>query len=255
MSDNSSPKMLQSETLRTRIAYDYVPGNSQKPVLMFLHGLHSGMESSKCIHGMALAARLGLGAVRFDYPCHGASDGEFVDFTIGQALQAAKDVVAHIDRPVVVVGSSTGAWVALLLAHALPDKVRGIVTVANACDFTERLYWDPLSDEEKQDWQTSGVRVEPADEGEIWQIGYTLVDEGRRHMLLEGDKLAAVTCPARLLHGMADDVVPWHFSTDVAEKLGGADVKVELVKDADHRFKREGDLALMEQAIFSLPVW
>jgi len=252
MSDNSSPKQLQSETLRTSIAYDYVPGNPDKPVLMFLHGLHSDMDSSKCVYGMALAKELGHGAVRLDYPCHGASEGAFVDFTIGKALQAAQDVAAHIGLPIIPVGSSTGAWVTLLLAQAMGAQVQGFVTIANAADFTERLYWDTLTDEEKTSWQTTGIRTEPADEGEVWHIGYDLITEGRNHLLLDGDSLSQVTCPARLLHGMADDVVPWHFSTDVAAKLGGTDVQVRLIKDAGHRFNRESDLAALQQAICEL---
>jgi pimeloyl-ACP methyl ester carboxylesterase len=255
MSDNLSPKRLQSETLRTQIAYDFVPGDVKKPVLMFLHGLHSDMESSKCVSGMALAKELGLGAVRLDYPCHGQSEGDFVDFTIGKALQAAMDIATLVGQPVVPVGSSTGAWVALLLAQALKERVAGLVTIANAADFTEKLFWETLSKDEQTDWQQKGVRIEPADEGEVWHIGYELIAEGRQHMVLDGEALTQVTCPARLLHGMADDVVPWHFSTDVAAKLGGDDVQVLLVKDADHRFKRESDLDLLKQAIINLPVW
>jgi pimeloyl-ACP methyl ester carboxylesterase len=249
MSNNSSPIFLQSETLRMRIAYDVLPGKAGSPVLLALHGLHSDRASSKCEATMALAVQLGIGALRLDYPGHGQSSGQFEAFTIGQAVQAAAEVAQMTGRPIIPVGSSTGAWVALLLALRLPQQVRGIVTVANACDFTERLFWEPLSAADKKAWEQTGLRTEPADEGETWRIGFDLIREGRDHLLLGTGKLARITCPVRLLHGMADDVVPWTFSTDVAAELGSNDVQVTLIKDGDHRLKREADIALLEQAI------
>lgn len=234
-----------------RVAYEYVPTRlpGGKTVLM-LHGLGSDMLGSKIEEILPWAQEKRLGTARLDYPGHGQSAGDFQDFTISQAVAAAQHLVDHVIRgQVVVVGSSTGGWVSLLLALTRPERVAGVVTVANAADFTERLYWEALSADEQDDWQRQGYREEPTEESEPWRLGYNLIVDGRTHMLLGLGKLQGIRCPVRLLHGMADDVVPWQFSTEVAAELGGNDVQVQLVKDADHRMKRSYDMHLLKQAI------
>lgn len=234
-----------------RVAYEYVP--TRHPggkTVLFLHGLGSDMLGTKIEEILPWAQEKRYGTARLDYPGHGQSEGMFEHFTISQALAAAQHLVDHIIRgPVIVVGSSTGGWVSLLLALSRPERVAGVVTIACAADFTERLYWESLSADEQDDWQQRGFREEGKDEGAVWRLGYELITDGRTHMVLGQGQLKGIRCPVRLLHGMVDDVVPWNFSTEVAAELGGDDVLVQLVKDADHRMNRPYDINLMKQAI------
>lgn len=226
-----------------------------KPAVLFLHGLHSDRLGGKIETGKNWCAAQGLDFATLDYPCHGDSEGDFVNFTITHALEAALHLIDHIlQKPVVVVGSSTGGWLTLLLAKARPEKVKAIVSVANACDFTEELYWKPLPDDEKKSWQEKGYKAEPSWDGSEWHIGFDLIQDGRTH-LLRGEGLSQITCPVRLLHGTADDAVPWQTSVQVAEELGSDDVEVRLYPHADHRFSEPQNLEALKAALASLPVW
>lgn len=239
---------------QARVAYEYVP--TRHPggkTVLFLHGLGSDMLGTKIETILPWAQEKRMGTARLDYPGHGQSEGLFENFTISQALAAAQHLVDHVIKgQVVLVGSSTGGWVSLLLALTRPERVAGVVTIACAADFTERLYWESLSADEQDDWKNTGYREEAKDEGLTWRLGYNLITDGRSHMLLGHSKLHGIRCPMRLLHGMVDDVVPWQFSTEVAAELGGDDVLVQLVKDADHRMNRPYDMTLMKEAIADL---
>jgi len=228
------------------------PKGKNKPAVLFLHGLHSDRFGGKIEAGKQWCAENGVDFATLDYPCHGQSSGKFVDFTISHALLAARHIITKIlKKPVVVVGSSTGGWVALILAKALPKQVKGVVTVANACDFTEQLYWNPLPEAEKKAWQEKGYKVEPSWDGGEWHTGFNLIQDGRKHLLFGGG-LQHITCPVRLLHGTADKAVPWQTSIQVAEELGGDDVQVLLAPHADHRFSTPENLAMLAEAIASV---
>lgn len=239
------------------IVYDVVPhaAGKNKPAVLFLHGLHSDRFGGKIEAGKQWCAENGVDFATLDYPCHGASSGDFIDFTISHALATACHLITKIlKKPVVVVGSSTGGWVALLLAKAHPEQVKGIVTIANACDFTEELYWKPLPEAEKTAWEQQGFKIEPSWDGGTWHIGFELIKDGRKHLLFGGG-LKHITCPVRLLHGTADDAVPWQTSVQVAEELGSQDVEVCLIPHADHRFSTPENLAVLQAALAGLPIF
>ncbi|OFW74346.1 MAG: hypothetical protein A3G78_04470 [Alphaproteobacteria bacterium RIFCSPLOWO2_12_FULL_42_29] len=171
----------------------------------------------------------------FDYFGHGISSGDFIDGTIGQWLS---DVLAIIDEvtkgPLILVGSSMGGWLMTLAALARPERMRGLIGIAVAPDFTEELIWAPLTDAQKSVFKEQGLIQKPVCSEELdYSIAYALVEEGRKHLLLS--KPILLSCPVHLIHGTADEAVPWTFSKRLAEKLQSPDVTVTLIKNGDHR--------------------
>ena len=220
--------------------------------VVFLSGFRSDMTGSKATFLDAHCAARGLACLRLDYSGHGQSSGAFTDGTIGRwAEEAIAAIDAQSEGPQILVGSSMGGWIMLLAALARPRRVAGLIGIAPAPDFTETLIWDRLTDDQRERLMTEGRLEEPSqysDEPTI--ITRTLIEEGRRHLLLSAP--IGIHCPVRLLHGMADPDVPYQVSLDLAQRLVGDDVRVTLIKDGDHRLSREQDLALLAQAIDEL---
>lgn len=233
------------------IAYRRTPGAA--PGVVFLGGFRSDMTGTKATHLEAWARRRGRAFLRFDYRGHGASSGRFEDATIGDWLADSLAVLDQAtDGPQVLVGSSMGGWLAVLAARARPDRVAGLVGIASAPDFTEALIWQRLDEAERRRITEEVVLIRPsAYDPEGYPITRTLIEEGRRHLVLDGP--IPVDRPVRLLHGMADADVPYTLSLRLAERLTAADVRVTLVKDGDHRLSREADLALLDATLDDLP--
>jgi pimeloyl-ACP methyl ester carboxylesterase len=219
--------------------------------ILFLPGFRSDMAGTKATFLDDFCAARGLGYVRFDYSGHGASSGRFEDGTIGAWAQDAIAVVDRvIDGPLVLVGSSMGGWIMLLVALARPDRIAGLVGLAPAPDFTEALIWNRLSDEDRDLLLRVGRLERPSAYSEEPTIlTRALIEEGRSHLL---SAPIGIRCPVRLLHGMADPDVPHRLSLDLAERLVSNDVRVTLIKDGDHRLSRAEDLALLGATIEEL---
>ncbi len=233
----------------TELAYARRAGAG--PVLVFLPGFRSDMEGTKALALDAWAARNGRAMLRFDYAGHGASGGRFEDGTIGRW---ADDAATAFDRvsegPAVLVGSSMGGWIALLLALRRPERVAGLVGIAAAPDFTETLIWPELSFEQRAALMSEGRILLPSDYGDPTPVTRALIEDGRRHLLL--DAPINLQCPVRLLHGQRDPDVPWQVSLLLAERIAGEDVRLHLVKDGDHRLSQLSDLALLETVVAGL---
>jgi pimeloyl-ACP methyl ester carboxylesterase len=231
----------------TRIACRRRPG--KPPQVMFCGGFRSDMAGSKAAALDAWAEAAGRSFVRFDYRGHGESSGDFADGTVGLWRDDALLVLDQAcDGPIVLVGSSMGAWVALLVALARPARVRGLVLVAPAVDFTEALIWNRLPDDAKAALERDGVWLRPseyADEPD--QITRRLIEEGRDHLLLGGP--IAFHGPVRILHGLDDATVPWQHGLRTAEALASKDVTVTLVKGGDHRMSDPADLRRLTAAL------
>ncbi len=222
------------------IAYHKTPGSA--PGIVFLGGFMSDMTGSKALFLEDFARRRDQAFLRFDYQGHGASSGRFEEGTIGHW---SADAVAALDEltagPQVLVGSSMGGWIMLLAALARPQRIAGLLGVAAAPDFTEDLMWDAYPQEVRETLQREGVYREPSDYGEEpYAITKALIDDGRKHLLLR--EPLPITCPVRLIHGMADPDVPWQTSVRLAEQLGSADIEVTLVKAGGHRLSEPEDL-------------
>ena len=216
------------------------------PTIVFLPGYASDMRGTKAEALAAWAASRGRACLRFDYRGCGESAGDFAQATIGGWLaDAAAAIDAAAPGPVVLVGSSMGGWLGLLLAVARPEQVAAVVGVAAAPDFTHWGVAETL---------TTAQRGELARTGGFARAGLTytraLIDEASRHFLL--DRPIAYAGPVRLLHGMADADVPWRIALAIAERLASADVQVTLVKDGEHRLSRPTDLDLLTATLEEL---
>ncbi len=218
------------------------------PTVVFLPGFRSDMNGEKATHLAGFCADRGQAVLRFDYSGHGASSGRFEDGTIGAW---AKDALAVIDRltqgPLVLVGSSMGGWIALLGAVARPDRVAGLIGIAAAPDFTETLMWNAMTPAERDRLVREGVLLVPSEYGGSYPITRGLIEDGRNHLLLGAP--ISIGCPVRLLHGQHDPDVPWETSLRIAERIAGDDVRINLVKDGDHRLSRPADLGLLTEVL------
>ena len=219
-------------------------GRGPRPTTVFLPGFRSDMTGAKAVAVEAWCQDAGTACLRLDYSGHGASDGDFTDGTIGQW---AADALLLVDRltegKLLLVGSSMGGWIALLIALARPERVAGLIGVAAAPDFTEDLMWASMMPAEREILRRDGVLMIPSQYGDPTPVTLRLIEDGRNHRVMGGP--IGVTAPVRLLHGQADPDVPWETSVRLAERLGSADVQVVLVKDGDHRLSRDADLAVL----------
>ena len=221
------------------------------PTVVFLPGFRSDMTGDKATHLAQVCARRGQALLRLDYSGHGASGGSFEDGTISTWTQ---DALTLIDRlttgRLILVGSSMGGWIALLMALARPGRIAALIGLAAAPDFTERLMWDAMGPPERARLLEQGVLHIPSQYGPPTPITLALIEDGRRHLLLEAP--IPLDLPVRLLHGQQDPDVPWETSLRLAARLTGADVRLTLVKDGDHRLSRPADLALLAEVLAPL---
>jgi pimeloyl-ACP methyl ester carboxylesterase len=224
------------------------------PGLFWLGGFHSDMQGTKAIALDAWAAEHHRACVRFDYSGHGESGGDFIDGTIGRWLEES---VAVFERfcagPQVVIGSSMGGWMALLLAREIANRpenrasLAGLVLIAPAPDFTEQLMWNGFSPEIQQEIQTRGVWLRPSQYGDPYPITRALIEEGRNHLLL--GSAINVGCPVRILQGAQDPDVPWRHAFALAHRLPSDDVVLTMIQDGDHRLSRPQDIARIIAAV------
>lgn len=246
--EDRPPAILTREDGAT-IAYHRRAGRS--PGVIFLGGFMSDMTGTKARALDAFCAAEGQAFLRFDYFGHGASSGDFAQGTIGRWREDAIAVLDTLSEgPQVLVGSSLGGWLMLLLALARPGRIAGLVGIAAAPDATEALMWQRLPPPAQEAILATGaVRIPSAYAAEGYLITRKLIEEGRRHLL---PSAIPVEAPVRLIHGMADADVPWQTSLALAPRLAAADVQVTLVKDGDHRLSRLEDLALLYRTLAPL---
>jgi alpha-beta hydrolase superfamily lysophospholipase len=236
-----------------RLAYRRIAGRG--PEVVWLGGFRSDMLATKAGHLADWALSNGRAFTRFDYSGHGESGGRFEDGTIGRWLEETLAVIDHVvqGRPLLV-GSSMGGWVALLAARRLAETGRapaGLVLIAPAVDFTERLMWAAFPDDVRREIMEAGSWMRPSDYSpDPYPITRALIEDGRRHLLL--DKALGLGCPVHILQGMADPDVPWQHAMALVEHLASDDVTVTLVKDGDHRLSRPQDLAKLVEAVETL---
>ena len=231
---------------RDRLAYRRIPG--QGPGIFWLSGFKSDMSGAKATHLEAWARSEGRSFLAFDYFGHGASSGDFLQGTIGRwkadALAAFDSLT---DGRQILVGSSMGGWIALLLALARPERVHGLVLVAPAPDFTEDLIFERATPEMRAAWESAGVWYRPSAYGEPHPITWRLIEEARAHLLLRAP--IAIGAPVHILHGMRDPDIPFGRSLTLAEKLESERVLVEFSKSGDHRLSNAGNLRQLMRAV------
>jgi pimeloyl-ACP methyl ester carboxylesterase len=231
-----------------RIAYRRSPGAG--PGIVFLGGFRSDMTGTKATFLEALARARGQAFLRFDYTGHGASSGRFEEGCIGDWTRDAADAVAALTAgPQVLVGSSMGGWIALLLARqSAPGRIAGLVGIAAAPDFTEDGIWAEMDNDTRRRLAMDGRIETPSDySDDPYPITARLIEDGRHHLVLRA--ALDLPFPVRLLQGMADMDVPVAVALRLAEHAACADLRLTLVKGADHRFSGPAELALIAASI------
>jgi pimeloyl-ACP methyl ester carboxylesterase len=225
------------------------------PGLFWLGGFKSDMRGTKAEALAAHAEMTSRAMVRFDYSGHGESGGNFEDGTISRWLEEAHAVLQAFARgPLIVIGSSMGGWIALLLARELlrrpaaNARIAGMVLIAPAADFTDELMWPSLPPEARRDIEEQGVWLRPSAYGDgPYPITRGLIEDGRRHLLLGGP--IEVGCPVRILQGALDPDEPWRHAMKLVACLPRDEVSFTLVKDGDHRLSRPEDIARLLRAV------
>lgn len=235
--------MQKPSILRTNdggsIAYHRLAGAS--PGIIFLGGFRSDMTGVKATALEDFCKERGQAFIRFDYRGHGQSSAKFEECTLSTWLEDALLVLTKLAKgPQIIVGSSMGGWLSLLLAIQKPRRIEGIIGIAAAPDFTEHLIWDKLTDKQKKQLKDDGKILVPSDYGDPYPITADLILDGREHLILHRD--IPVYCPIRLLHGMKDDDVPWEVSMAINEKVGSSDVKTILIDNGTHRLSEPDDI-------------
>lgn len=234
-----------TDTPRPALAYHLTRGKG--PPVVFLPGYASDMEGSKALALEAWAKAVGRTFLRFDYAGCGASEGDFADQTLTGWRDDALEMLDLFSEPAIIVGSSMGGWIALMIARDHPEKVAALVGIAAAADFTD---WG-FSMEEKMELLQAGriERESPYSDAptvftsRFWQSG-------------EGARMTAaaieILCPVRLIHGLRDRDVPAERTMHLIQMIRSANIQATLIKDGDHRLSRDGDIALLIRTIEGL---
>lgn len=239
-----------------KIAYLVQQGSS--PGVLWLQGFMSDMVSTKATALSEWASRTGAALTRFDYTGHGQSGGQFEHGTVSIWLEDAEAVFDRIATgPQVLVGSSMGGYLAMLLQRKLAEtdpaaakRIKGILLIAPAWDMTETLMWQQFPEAVRTEIMNKGVWPRPSQYGDPYPITRNLIEDGRQHLFGEG--AWAPDCPVRIIHGRLDPDVPFQHSEKLLEMMHGADVELIEVPDGEHRLSRPQDLALLIRTIQSM---
>jgi pimeloyl-ACP methyl ester carboxylesterase len=228
------------------------------PGLFWLGGFRSDMAGTKALAFDDFGATRGLAVTRFDYSGHGVSGGRFEDGTISRWAEEAQAVFDTTEGPQILIGSSMGGWMALLLARAhlsavgrAASRLKAMVLIAPAPDFTEELMWAGFSEEIRREILETGVYREPSEySDEPYLITRALIEDGRMNLVL-GHEIE-LGCPVVILQGVADTSVPWRHAVRLTTRLTRDDVTLTLVPDGDHRLSRPEDIEKLMKVIDGL---
>ncbi|PHR61578.1 MAG: alpha/beta hydrolase [Robiginitomaculum sp.] len=224
-----------------KIAYCKNQGKSDGAGIIWCGGLKSDMEGSKALALHDWAKAQDRSYVRFDYFGHGKSTGRFRDGTVSRWAQDTVHVIDELTSgDQIIVGSSMGGWTALLAALARPERVKALVLIAPAPDFTEKLMWARFDDTIRKTIMEDGIYYEPSDYDEPYEISRELIVDGRENQLL--DAPISFNGPVRILQGMQDTSVPWAHAQKLLDVVTSNDMEMTLVKDGDHSLSRESDI-------------
>ena len=241
----TSPSYLTTPQGR-RIAYHKTEG--QGPGVVFLGGFKSDMGGTKAVYLEEWAKQQGRAFLRFDYSGHGESSEAFEDGAIGDWAQDAAAAITELtDGPQVLVGSSMGGWISLLMTQRLTAKVAGLVTIAAAPDFTEDSMWNGFTDAQRAELMEQGRVALPSEYGDPYIITRRLIEEGRDNLVLR--QPLPLPFPTRFLQGTADADVDMAVALRLLDHASGPDIRLTLVKGADHRFSDDDCLALIAENI------
>ena len=241
MSDFETLARPDGETL----AFKAVAGDGT--TVIWVGGFRSDMEGTKALALEQAARERGWSFVRYDHFAHGQSSGDWRQATIGRWREDAVALIDSLEGPVIPVGSSMGGWVALLATLARPERIKGVVLVNPAQDFTEKLMWPGLADHERQAILREGETIITEEGLGSYVLTRRMFEEARDWLLLDG--IIDIKAPIHVLQGRADDVVPWRHQVELVERLTGGDVRLDLIEGGDHRLSTPRDLERLVEAV------
>ena len=241
MTDTQILNRPDGETL----AFKAVAGDG--PTVIWIGGFRSDMEGTKALALEQAARERGWSFVRYDHFAHGQSSGDWKQATIGRWREDSVALIDSLEGPVIPVGSSMGGWVALLATLARPERIKGLVLVNPAQDFTEKLMWPGLADHERQAILREGETVITEEGLGSYVLTRRMFEEARDWLLLDG--IIDIKAPIHVLQGRADDVVPWRHQVELVERLTGGDVRLDLIEGGDHRLSTPRDLERLVEAV------
>ncbi len=241
--------MAEFLATRTGRRLAYIKTGGRGPGVVFLGGFMSDMTGTKAVYLEDWAREQGRAFLRFDYSGHGESSGKFADGCIGDWAEDALEAVTQLtEGPQILVGSSMGGWIALLLARRIPERVAGLVGIAAAPDFTEDSMWPGLSEAQQHEITTNGqTQVHNAYDDTPFTLTRRLFEDGRDRLVLRGP--LALPFPVRLLQGTADEAVATSVPLRLMDHATCPDMLLTLVKDVDHRFSTPDCLKMISAAI------
>ncbi len=247
-----SMNILHSNNEKTIAYHNHFVAKREAPCLIFHHGLMSSMNGDKALFVENYCKERGYNFIRYDSYGNGASSGKFIDQTISTWLEGLLLVIEQLTTgPVILVGSSLGAWISVLAGIVLPQRIAGIITISAAFDFTEELIWNSLSLEQKNKLEKDGIceigGANP-DCSRKYPISLNLIKDARQHLLFNRNNID-IMCPVHLIHGMQDIDVPYSISSRAAEKIKADNVVIKLIKDGSHSLSRPSDLRLLSSSI------
>ncbi len=230
-----------------QLAYNQTSGSG--PGVVFLGGFRSDKEGTKALDLETWAKERGRAFLRFDYSGHGSSSGDFLQGSIGDWADDAEAIIKGLtEGPQILVGSSMGGWISLLMARRMPKRIAGLVTIAAAPDFTEDGYWSGFDDAQKAELERDGQVALPSEySDEPYIITKRLIEEGRNQLVLRSP--LTLPFPVRFLQGTEDTAVSTQTATRLLNHAKGVDMRLTLVKGADHRFSDPECLALIRRAL------
>jgi len=218
---------------------------------VWLSGFKSDMTGTKVTVLEGWAKQQGHGFLAFDYSGHGVSGGAFEEGTISAWREDALAAIEHLTSgSLILVGSSMGGWMALLSALALKARIAGMVLIAPAPDFTQKLMWPEFSAEQQAEIMQQGRTLRPSDYGDPYPITRALIEDGEEWTLLDSE--IDLTCPVRILQGQQDPDVPWEHAFKLVSALKSDDLIFTLIKDGDHRLSRDEDIERLVQTCADL---
>ncbi|MDF2965670.1 MAG: hypothetical protein K0Q51_1058 [Rickettsiaceae bacterium] len=233
------------------IAYKEHKSKRKTPTIIFHHGLMSDMEGRKALYIHEYCEKNDINFIRFDNLGHGKSSGKFNEQTIGNWVFGAKHLIDHIvSDDFILIGSSMGGWVSLALAKAYSTRLKGLLLLAPAPDFTEELIWNRMTKEEQAYLMRHGL-IEFGPEGCKYPIAYSLIEEGRSHLIFLGQNLS-LNCPVQIIQGRKDSEVPYKTALRLLEVIEAPRVDLTLLHDSQHNLSSENELEIIVQSLEKL---
>ena len=229
-----------------QLAYSFIRGTG--PTVIFLGGFKSDMEGSKAIFLEKWAKKRNRSFLRFDYSGHGQSSGNFLNLGIGDWCNDAKQIIGLTENNgIILIGSSMGGWISLLLSRELGSRLKGLITIAAAPDFTEESMWKNFTEDQKKEVLNKGVLYLPSDYGEPYPITRYLIENGRQNLVLR--EPLELHCPVRLMQGTEDTAVTRETALNLFDHINADDLSLFFKRGADHSFSDKGCLEILEKSL------